>query len=72
MESKKTLISIRLDDSLIAKLKALAAKEGIGYQTLISEVLMSYVGDPKSRVSTITWPEVEAAIAELKKKARRL
>ena len=35
----RQLISIRLDTALLRRLRAKAAKRGIGYQTLISEIL---------------------------------
>jgi len=39
----KQLIALRLEPGVIEQLKALAEKEGMGYQTLINEVLQRYL-----------------------------
>ena len=42
-EATKQLIALRLEPQMIERLRSLADKEGIGYQTLINEVLQSYL-----------------------------
>jgi predicted DNA binding CopG/RHH family protein len=43
----KTQISLRLDPETIAKLKALARRKGIGYQTLIRIWLLERLGQER-------------------------
>jgi predicted DNA binding CopG/RHH family protein len=46
-EFSKQMIAIRIEPRLIDALKALAQKEGIGYQTLINVILESYLAKNK-------------------------
>lgn len=39
----KQLIALRLEPKLIEQLKSLAQSEGIGYQTLINQILQDYL-----------------------------
>jgi len=39
----KQLIALRLEPQMIERLRTLADKEGIGYQTLINEILQRYL-----------------------------
>ncbi len=41
----KTRISIMLDDDLLAEFRRRAKQKGLGYQTLINEVLRAYLTD---------------------------
>ena len=47
-ESGKTRITIMLDNDILSKFRARAKKEGLGYQTLINQVLKNYSGSNMS------------------------
>lgn len=42
-DATKQLIALRLEPGVIEQLKTLAEKEGMGYQTLINEILQRYL-----------------------------
>jgi uncharacterized protein (DUF4415 family) len=42
-DATKQLIALRLEPGVIEQLKVLAEKEGMGYQTLINEILQRYL-----------------------------
>jgi uncharacterized protein (DUF4415 family) len=42
-QATKQLIALRLEPQVIEQLRSLAEKEGMGYQTLINEILQSYL-----------------------------
>ena len=46
----KKMVSFRFDPELIEKLRILAKKDGLGYQTLVRQVLSRYVEENKSRL----------------------
>lgn len=46
----KKMVSFRFDLELIEKLRILAKKDGLGYQTLVRQVLSRYVEENKSRL----------------------
>jgi uncharacterized protein (DUF4415 family) len=42
-KATKQLIALRLEPQMIEQLRSLADKEGIGYQTLINDILQGYL-----------------------------
>lgn len=42
-KATKQLIALRLEPQLIEQLRSRAEKDGIGYQTLINEILQNYL-----------------------------
>ncbi|MBI2601414.1 MAG: hypothetical protein HYW48_00010 [Deltaproteobacteria bacterium] len=54
-EASKTMISIRIDGSLVANLKTEATRLGIPYQTLIGSVLCRYVSGELIDKQSIKW-----------------
>ena len=68
LSSKMQLISIRLPEPLIQDLKEIGKKEGLGYQTLIREVMKRFVAAENRK-------ELNQAISEnerLKEKMRQM
>jgi uncharacterized protein (DUF4415 family) len=48
----KTRITIYLDDDILANFREQAETKGIGYQTLINEVLKQHIQSPQERSLT--------------------
>lgn len=48
----KTRITLYLDDDILANLREQAETQGMGYQTLINEVLKQYIQSPSERPLT--------------------
>lgn len=42
-ETTKQLIALRIEPRVVEELKELASKEGVGYQTLINQILERYL-----------------------------
>lgn len=54
IKQRKKSVNIRLDQQDIVKTKKIAAREGLGYQTLLGSVIHKWVNAPDNRV---VWQE---------------
>jgi len=64
----KTIITIYLDDQVLAAFKAESARKGIGYQTLIDETLAQHIGTAEK---PMTPEKVREILREERAHARR-
>ena len=65
---RKTLISLRLDEETIARLKAIAHSRGIGYQTLIRMWLLERLAaEPGAAATPAQSPAANGAAGEVRR-----